>query len=150
MTTTGCSMATARKSWSLPKPTSRQPAACSKSSPTSRAFSSTLAISSTARSPVPPAKSYKQRYAFCLETQHFPDSPNHPKFPTTELKPGETFKSTTIFPLLGEVGILKISAAWPRNCRIWQFRGPRRLFTKAVLPPHLPIINLALDAVRGY
>jgi aldose 1-epimerase len=42
-------------------------------------------------------KVYKQRYAFCLETQHFPDSPNHPKFPTTELKPGETFKSTTIF-----------------------------------------------------
>jgi aldose 1-epimerase len=42
-------------------------------------------------------KVYKQRYAFCLETQHFPDSPNHPKFPTTELKPGETFRSTTIF-----------------------------------------------------
>jgi aldose 1-epimerase len=42
-------------------------------------------------------KVYKQRYAFCLETQHFPDSPNHPKFPTTELKPGQTFKSTTIY-----------------------------------------------------
>jgi len=42
-------------------------------------------------------KVYKQRYAFCLETQHFPDSPNHPKFPTTELKPGETFHSTTIY-----------------------------------------------------
>jgi aldose 1-epimerase len=34
--------------------------------------------------------------AFCLETQHFPDSPNHPEFPTTELKPGETFQATTI------------------------------------------------------
>ena len=33
----------------------------------------------------------------CLETQHFPDSPNHPKFPTTELKPGETRHSTTTF-----------------------------------------------------
>jgi len=42
-------------------------------------------------------KVYKQRYAFCLETQHFPDSPNHPKFPTTKLKPGQTFKSTTIY-----------------------------------------------------
>ncbi len=42
-------------------------------------------------------KVYKRRYAFCLETQHFPDSPNHPKFPTTELKPGETFRSTTIY-----------------------------------------------------
>jgi aldose 1-epimerase len=33
----------------------------------------------------------------CLETQHFPDSPNHPSFPTTELKPGETRHSTTTF-----------------------------------------------------
>ncbi len=40
---------------------------------------------------------YKRRYAFCLETQHFPDSPNHPDFPSTILKPGETFKSKTVF-----------------------------------------------------
>jgi aldose 1-epimerase len=40
---------------------------------------------------------YKRRYAFCLETQHFPDSPNHPEFPSTILKPGETFQSKTIF-----------------------------------------------------
>ncbi len=40
---------------------------------------------------------YKQRYALCLETQHFPDSPNHPKFPTTELKPGEKFHSVTVY-----------------------------------------------------
>jgi aldose 1-epimerase len=39
---------------------------------------------------------YARRTAFCLETQHFPDSPNHPNFPTTELKPGQTFRSTTI------------------------------------------------------
>lgn len=32
---------------------------------------------------------------FCLETQHFPDSPNHPHFPSTILRPGETFRSTT-------------------------------------------------------
>jgi aldose 1-epimerase len=38
---------------------------------------------------------YKKHYGFCLETQHFPDSPNHPNFPSTILKPGETFKSTT-------------------------------------------------------
>ncbi len=37
------------------------------------------------------------RTAFCLETQHFPDSPNKENFPTTILKPGDTFKSTTIF-----------------------------------------------------
>ncbi|MGA8491096.1 MAG: aldose epimerase family protein [Terriglobales bacterium] len=42
-------------------------------------------------------KVYNRRYAFCLETQHFPDSPNHPNFPTTELKPGQRFESTTIY-----------------------------------------------------
>jgi aldose 1-epimerase len=35
--------------------------------------------------------------ALCLETQHYPDSPNHPAFPTTELKPGETRHSMTTF-----------------------------------------------------
>jgi aldose 1-epimerase len=38
---------------------------------------------------------YPFRSAFCLETQHFPDSPNHPTFPSTILKPGEVYKSTT-------------------------------------------------------
>jgi aldose 1-epimerase len=42
-------------------------------------------------------KVYSRRSAFCLETQHFPDSPNHPKFPSTELKPGEKYHSTTIY-----------------------------------------------------
>jgi aldose 1-epimerase len=40
---------------------------------------------------------YAHRTGFCLETQHFPDSPNHSNFPSTELKQGQTFKSTTIF-----------------------------------------------------
>jgi len=35
--------------------------------------------------------------AFCLETQHFPDSPNKPEFPSTILRPGEIFKSETIY-----------------------------------------------------
>ena len=42
-------------------------------------------------------KTYKHRFGFCLETQHFPDSPNHPSFPSTELKPGKTYATTTIF-----------------------------------------------------
>lgn len=37
------------------------------------------------------------RNTFCLETQHFPDSPNQPQFPNTILKPGNTFSSTTIY-----------------------------------------------------
>ncbi|WP_342235737.1 aldose epimerase family protein [Inquilinus sp. OTU3971] len=39
---------------------------------------------------------YRQSDGFCLETQHFPDSPNHPEFPSTVLKPGDVYKSTTV------------------------------------------------------
>ena len=42
-------------------------------------------------------KKYLPRTGFCLETQHFPDSPNHPHFPSTLLRPGETYHSTTTF-----------------------------------------------------
>jgi len=42
-------------------------------------------------------KIYKQRYGFCFETQHFPDSPNHPNFPSTVLKPGQPYRSTTVY-----------------------------------------------------
>ncbi|MEN3337359.1 MAG: aldose 1-epimerase [Acidobacteriota bacterium] len=40
---------------------------------------------------------YKFRSGFCLETQHYPDSPNHPAFPTTIVKPGEPYSSETVF-----------------------------------------------------
>jgi aldose 1-epimerase len=40
---------------------------------------------------------YLKRSGFCLETQHFPDSPNHPHFPSTRLTPGERFQETTIY-----------------------------------------------------
>jgi aldose 1-epimerase len=40
---------------------------------------------------------YGFRSAFCLETQHFPNSPNQPNFPSTVLKPGQTFRSTSIY-----------------------------------------------------
>jgi aldose 1-epimerase len=40
---------------------------------------------------------YRHRWGFCLETQHFPDSPNQPAFPTTILRPGETYRSHTVF-----------------------------------------------------
>ncbi|MDX2154182.1 MAG: aldose epimerase family protein [Bryobacteraceae bacterium] len=42
-------------------------------------------------------KVYQNRYGFCLETQHFPDSPNKPSFPSVVLKPGEQMRSTTIY-----------------------------------------------------
>lgn len=42
-------------------------------------------------------KPYEHRGGFCLETQHYPDSPNQPTFPSTLLEPGKNFKSTTVF-----------------------------------------------------
>ena len=42
-------------------------------------------------------KTYMRRGALCMETQHYPDSPNKPSFPSTELKPGETYHTTTIY-----------------------------------------------------
>jgi len=42
-------------------------------------------------------KIYPRRSGFCFETQHYPDSPNQPSFPTTTLKKGQTYKSTTIY-----------------------------------------------------
>jgi aldose 1-epimerase len=40
---------------------------------------------------------YKKHFALCLEAQHYPDSPNHPEFPSTILKPGETYSQKTIY-----------------------------------------------------
>jgi aldose 1-epimerase len=42
-------------------------------------------------------KVYRHRYGFCLETQHFPDSPNKPDFPSTILRPGEEYTSRTVY-----------------------------------------------------
>jgi aldose 1-epimerase len=42
-------------------------------------------------------KPYESHAALCLETQHYPDSPNHPSFPSTELKPGERYHTVTVF-----------------------------------------------------
>lgn len=40
---------------------------------------------------------YRKHAGLCLETQHFPDAPNRPNFPSTVLRPGETFRSTTVY-----------------------------------------------------
>ncbi|QJW90346.1 galactose mutarotase [Spirosoma taeanense] len=40
---------------------------------------------------------FTRRFGLCLETEHFPDSPNHPNFPTTTLRPGEAYQSTTVY-----------------------------------------------------
>lgn len=45
---------------------------------------------------------YNKHAALCLETQHFPDSPNHPNFPSTILRPGQTHHSSTVFKFLAQ------------------------------------------------
>jgi aldose 1-epimerase len=47
----------------------------------------------------PSGRAYRQGDGLALETQHYPDSPNHPNFPPVVLRPGETYKTTTIFQL---------------------------------------------------
>ena len=49
--------------------------------------------------PGPSGHGYRQRDGFALETQHFPNSPNEPSYPTTELDPGQVYSQTTIFQL---------------------------------------------------
>jgi len=48
----------------------------------------------------PSRRAYRQGDGLALETQHYPDSPNHPDFPTTVLRPGEVYQSSTVFRLL--------------------------------------------------
>ena len=50
-------------------------------------------LDGTLRSPT--GEIYRRHAGFCLEAQHFPDSPNQPAFPCTVLRPGERFESTT-------------------------------------------------------
>lgn len=54
-------------------------------------------LDDAAVSPGKNGKKYPRRAALCLETQHFPDSPNQPHFPSTELKPGEKYQSFTVY-----------------------------------------------------
>jgi aldose 1-epimerase len=42
-------------------------------------------------------RSYGRRSGFCLETQHYPDTPNQPNFPTTLIRPGQDYESQTTF-----------------------------------------------------
>ncbi len=47
--------------------------------------------------PIPGGGTYQKRSGLCLETQHYPDSPNQPSFPSVTLQPGETYTTTTTF-----------------------------------------------------
>jgi aldose 1-epimerase len=47
-------------------------------------------------------KQYHHRSAFCMEPQHFPDAPNHPEFPSIELKPGEVYQNTIVYKFSAE------------------------------------------------
>jgi aldose 1-epimerase len=47
---------------------------------------------------------YRQSAGFALETQHFPDAPNQPSFPSTVLRPGQTLRSQTLFRFSAQRG----------------------------------------------
>ncbi|WP_130731167.1 aldose epimerase family protein [Komagataeibacter xylinus] len=57
----------------------------------------------------PSGRTYRQGDGIALETQHYPDSPNHPDFPSIELRPGQTYDETTIYRL----GVEPVSASTP-------------------------------------
>jgi aldose 1-epimerase len=61
------------------------------------------------RVPGKAGRTYGPRAGFCLETQHFPDSPNHPEFPSTLLRPGEAYSTRTVFAfgVTGEESVLR-------------------------------------------
>jgi aldose 1-epimerase len=48
-------------------------------------------------SPGKGGRAYARRGALCLETQHYPDSPNKPSFPSTALRPGEEYRTQTVY-----------------------------------------------------
>ena len=89
----------ARRLYSPPASASRRADASSRCSRPSPGSSSTPGTSSTARSVGTSGRTYRQNDGFALETQHFPDSPNQPGFPSTVLRPGDVFESTTVYRL---------------------------------------------------
>ena len=83
-----------------PVSASRAAAGCWRSGPPSRGSTSTPATSSTVARGHRAARSYRQGDAFALEPEHFSNSPNMPQFPTTVLRPGETYASATEYRFL--------------------------------------------------
>jgi aldose 1-epimerase len=78
---------------------------------------------------------YGSHHALCLETQHYPDAPNHPEFPSTELRPGETYHQVTVhrFRVQQEADV---SAGFPESRpRGGSFSRPAEGETLDVSPP---------------
>ena len=67
-------------------------------------------------------RTYRAGDALCLETQHFPDSPNHPDFPRPTLRPGEVFRSTTEYRF-SPVSRLARRGLWVRTTRKFNTLG---------------------------
>ncbi len=80
---------------------------------------------------------YKQRYGFCLETQHFPDSPNHSAFPSTILRPGERYQSRTVFAF----GVKKDSQTASATAATTELRAAVRRAPRLPLTPREIVPN---------
>jgi galactose mutarotase-like enzyme len=63
---------------------------------------------------------YRQGDGICLETQHFPDSPNQPDFPSTALEPGQVWSSTTLYRLMSHGDIVESDLQSPTPARARQ------------------------------
>ena len=74
--------------------------------------------------------------AFCLETQHFPDSPNHTAFPSTTLQPGQELHEVTVHRFSVRSGT---ASSWPR------IRGGAVLAAAYVLRPYGPLLSWLLQ-----
>ena len=70
--------------------------------------------------------SYRQNDGLALETEHYPDSPNHPNFPSTVLNPGDTYKTTTVYELT--VRPWRFFGEGGDNPTNWSFRHPELRF----------------------
>jgi aldose 1-epimerase len=60
-------------------------------------------------------KVYGHRQAFCLETQHYPDSPNHPSFPPVVLRPGKHYQTTTLYRFTTDAAAAQAAAPAPKG-----------------------------------
>ena len=97
MTTTGCLQKKVASYPMQPPPLTQRAREKWKYGQPNRACSFTLGNFLDSTDKGKSGKTYPFRSAFCLETQHFPDSPNRPEFPSTLLLPGETYHQKSVF-----------------------------------------------------
>jgi len=75
---------------------------------------------------------YQKRNGLCFEPQHYPDSPNHPQFPSAELKPGETYQNTILYRSQCNHSCTHLSTS---EFSLWAILLPTRRSARLLMPP---------------